>query len=212
MSKRAPVSAILIIVLTLIAGPLEANSLGVNAGCAMEGNFGLEVSLDGGINKVFVADTSPSGETVYRASFLIRHNGISMVERSGHSIFNVRSASPPRNVILLFFRRAVNRDGYNIIAKLREDDDRQRNKGKLTIADSEVGPVEIQIEWAAGDGSGNGILRMWKRGVLRVDRSDIDNDTWVIDDVRLGAPKGVDATSIGTYCLDDFQSFRTLAP
>lgn len=54
-----------------LAAGVQAATLNVNAGAALEGSFGLEIIMDGTTTGSYVADDSPNNETTYRAVFLI---------------------------------------------------------------------------------------------------------------------------------------------
>lgn len=68
--KKSTGLTILIGIVALAAGPAMADSLSVNAVAAMNGtNYGLEVLHDNS-SVAYVQDDTPAGETIYRFSFL----------------------------------------------------------------------------------------------------------------------------------------------
>ena len=97
---------------------------------------------------------------------------------------------------------------YKIKAYSKQDSGKWTYGGKISI----TSPSLIEYEWTAGTGSGNGTMRIWKNGVLKESFSNIDNDTQFIDRVRLGANARIDATTTGSLYLDEFESYRTVAP
>lgn len=65
-----------IVGLALIASPVAADTLTVNASAAMAGtNYGLDVMHDNS-SVAYVQDDSPSGESIYRFSYLFDPNNI----------------------------------------------------------------------------------------------------------------------------------------
>lgn len=213
MSKRSILVLVASLAMTFGAtSAFAANSLDVNTSAAIVGTYGLEVLIDGtdNGNAVFVADTTPAAETVYRFGFRIGHNSLSMDEGTGHPIFMGRQGSGGGNIIRIFMRRQGG--NYKIVCRARKDAGGTGFCGQFTFA-----PVNTRftLEWMAGDGSGNGLIRLYKGDNLQAERTNFDNDTFVIDTARLGAPQGIPPTAPntdGSFYLDDFSSFRTLAP
>ncbi len=198
-----------LVMLFAASGALATNGLEVTPDAAIAGVYGLEVLVDGSANAAYVADTHPTAEAAYRASFRIGHNNLSMSEGSSHAVFLGRMANGQGNVLRLFMsQRGGN---YKLRCWWKKDGGGTGFCGQLTFA-----PVNtrITVEWAqsTGPGDNNGIIRLFKGDVLKVERTNLDNDTYVIDTVRLGLPQGATATTSGSFYLDDFTSFRTLSP
>jgi len=55
---------------------LIGSDIAVNGTAALEGSFGMQVGVSTGSQLAFVQDDSPSGETIYRASFVINPNDV----------------------------------------------------------------------------------------------------------------------------------------
>ncbi len=188
---------------------LAANDLAVNADAAIDGLYGLEVLVDGSANPAFVADTHPTQEVAYRASFRIGHNGLSMAEGTSHAVFLGRMANGGGNVLRLFMvRQGAN---YKLRCRWKRDTGGTGFCGQLTFA-----PVHtrVTVEWAAATapGADDGLVRLFKGDALKAEKTTLDNDTLVIDTARLGLPQAAAATTVGSFFLDDFASFRTLSP
>ena len=185
------------------------NSLDVNMAAAIVGTYGLEVLVDGSSNPVYVAETDATNdETVYRGEFRMRHNDVAMDNGTGHIVFLSRRGGPVINNYRLFIKR-IN-DEYKITARAKKDGAGTANCGKTTFGAG--GGMRVGFEWVAGDGVNPGECRLFRNGVEVFENATLDNDTMEFDSVRFGAPSGVSATTIGSYYLDDFSSFRTLAP
>ncbi len=213
MSKRS--ISVLVASLAMILGATGAfadNSLAVTPAAAIVGNYGLSVIVDGSPNAVFVADTTPAAETVYRVSFRVAHNNISMDDGDVFAIFMGRQGSGVGNVLRLFTKRIGG--NYKIRCRWKKDLGGTGFCGQFNFA-----PVNtfMTLEFVASSGAGadDGVLRLTKGSTVQFEKTNADNDTFVIDTARWGLPQGVPASSSttnGTFYLDDFASFRTLAP
>ena len=213
MSKRSIL--VLVASLALTSGATSAfaaNSLDVNGAAAIVGNYGLEVLVDGSSNQAFVADTTPAGETVYRASFRIAHNNISMDPGNVHAVFMGRQAGGTGNVLRLFMKNIGG--NYKIRCRFKRDLGGTGFCGQFNFA-----PINtfLTVEWmaATSDGANDGRIRLTKGSTVQFDKMNADTDTFVIDTARLGLPQAVPASSSttnGSFYLDDFASFRTMGP
>jgi hypothetical protein len=69
---------------------------------------------------------------------------------------------------------------------------------------------QIEVEWEASElvGPHTGQLKLFIDSVQKANLTGIDNDTFRIDQVRLGAVGGIDTTPRGEYFLDLFESFH----
>ncbi len=206
--SRPYVTMVGLAILLGASGALGANDLAVTTDAAIAGNYGLEVLADGSPNATFVADQTPADETVYRFSFRIAHNNLSMAGDTGHAISMARMGGAG-NVIRLFMRRQG--DAYKIRCRWKRDAGGTGFCGQFTFA-----PVNtrLTLEWqqATGDQSHDGIIRLYKGDTLKAERTNLSNATFAIDTMRLGLPQGASPTTSGSFYIDDFLSFRTLAP
>lgn len=212
MSKRSITVPLVSLAMIFVAtGAFAVNSLDVNADAALGGsNFGLEVLVDGSANGVFVADTSPNDELVYRAEFRANRNDMSMDDGASHAILFGRRGGPTINNIRVFMKFID--PEFKVTVRAKKDGAGTANCGKTTFAPG--GGVRIGIEWVAATGaaSGDGECRLFRNGVEVFENTTLQNFDMEVDAVRFGAPDGVGATSTGSFYLDDFSSFRTLAP
>ena len=209
MSKRSIL--VLVASLALVLGATSAfadNSLAVTNAAAIVGNFGLEVITDGSSNSAFVQDVTPDSETVYRAGFRMNPNGIAMDEGSLHAIMMGRMQGGQGNIIRLYIRRQGGT--YKLRCRWKKDGGGTGFCGQFTFAPNNT---RITVEWVQSDGSDNGRVRLTKGTSVEADRMGLANGTFDIDTVRLGMPQGTNnPTTNGTYYVDEFESFRTLAP
>jgi hypothetical protein len=214
MSKRSIFVLATLTVIFSAGSAFAANSLDVNMPAAIEGVYGLEVLVDGAdsANAVYVQDATPESEEVYRATFRIAHHDLAMNEDDGHAIMMGRMLGGNGNIIRLYMKRQGGT--YKL---------RCRWKKNLAITGTgfcgqfTFAPVNtlVTVEWIKGaDGASNGRVRLTKGTNVQADRTDLANDDFDIDTLRLGLPQGIPAGdgTAGSYYIDDFQSFRTLAP
>lgn len=210
----------------LIGGSaMAATSLSVLPIAAMDGtNYGLVVTFDGSTSTAYVQDDSPTDETTYRASFWIdRSGGITMDNCSGgcvtsHTMFLMREDTAGTVVRVMLRRLAAdNANGprYAVRVGTKSNGGTFSYVGGVVLSETSK-KKNIMIEWQAGNG--NGVTRISKRNAsadawnLQAEVTTLTNDNYNIDYVRLGATSSVDATTTGDLWLDEFESYRTLAP
>ena len=58
----------------------------------------------------------------------------------------------------------------------------------------------------------DGSVRLFKNGRFETQDSSLNNYDYAVDKARFGATNVAGATTSGSYYLDEFSSFRTLAP
>ncbi len=214
MSKRSILVSIASLAMIFGAtSAFAANSLDVNMDAAIIGVYGLEVLVDGSSNATFVASTEATDETVYRVSFRANPNDISMDDGKSSSMFMGRMAGGSGNVIRLYMRRQGG--NYKVRYKWKKDPGSPGPGtgycGQFTFAPNNTW---ITAEWvqasnAQGD---NGSCALYKGNNLMFSRDNLTNETYDIDTARLGLPQAPHPNTSGSFYLDDFASFRTLAP
>ncbi len=224
------------VVALAIAPILHAASLSVNGGAALEGSFGLEVLMND-TSSAYVMDDSPVNETVYRAEFLLDLNDLNFSASSGpssnHSILKLWDMDVPgplpRQHVIIGIR--LGGDGkYKVFCKLIQYDGATSwpiwrtdlgSPMELNLPSTAGGyPVGVRVEFVQGTTGGGGA-----DGIVRFARyTNFDPGNWNtkehvavlnylldVDRAYFGA-MAADATSTGSFYLDSFQSFRTLAP
>jgi len=72
-------------------------------------------------------------------------------------------------------------------------------------------PHYIKLDWKASSAAGanNGYVTLWIDGAQKANLTGVDNDTRLIDRIRLGAVAGLDTGTRGTYYFDAFEARRT---
>jgi hypothetical protein len=155
-------------------------------------------------NVIYVTDDSPNAEPRYRARFYFDPNSIAMVNGDVHRIFYGYSGAS-KVVLRVEFRR--NSNLYQLRVGVLNDGSSWTNSGWITITDA---PHAIELDWQAATAAGanNGGLTLWIDGMQQANLTSVDNDTWRMDRVQLGAVNGIDTCTRGTYYFDAFESRR----
>lgn len=181
----------------------DSGDLSISTAAALQGTYGLQADVDDN-NSIYVTDDSPDAETHYRARFYFDPNSITMAENDRHFILTAYSGASTINVRLNF--KYIS-SSYQLSALVRTDTT-ETGTGFYTLSDA---PHAIEIEWQAAsyDGANDGFLSLWIDGVVQQTLSGIDNDTWQIDTISMGAVNGVDTGTRGTYYFDTFESRRS---
>ena len=146
---------------------------------------------------MYVRDDSPNAETRYRARFYFDPNSISMA--SGSYVYLLTGRDPANTVILYiqFYRSSA---GYQLRARAYDSGlANYVNTAYVTITDA---THVVEADWG-----NDGHLSFWVDGVQQASLTGIQNSSYVMDSVRLGA--GYMAGTIsGTFYLDAFESQR----
>lgn len=209
---------ILAVAALLAPAAFAQNSLAVNNAAALNGtSFGLEVSLDGSTNSVFVEESDlTNDETVYRGQFWLDPNSLSMAAGSRFAAIVIRTDGGG-NIGRLQLNRNAADTSYRVRYQHRNaagDYVGTRLGGNgtkfISIGDN---PVLVTFEATIGGGGvgfiqitvdDNGTVTTHERGPFG---NAANGD---IDAVRAGA-RGTSAALNGSYYFDEFESFRTLA-
>jgi len=177
--------------------------LNVTAGAALSGTYGLAITID---NKSanYVLDDSPAGEDRYRARFYFDPNDLTMGAGDSHVIF----VGLQEGVGTLFkYILAPLGSDYQLRVGMRNDAGRFHYSSWHVLTDE---PHTLEIDWLAATGVdlNDGYLTLYIDGALAQTISGLDTDTLRVDESRLGAHAGIDATTNGTYYFDAFASRR----
>lgn len=167
--------------------------------------FGMRVAFSAsGQQNAFVRDDSPACEKDYWATFNVRATGLSMANGTGHLMFRGREPGVPS----IFLAQAVRDFGGNqVIYVLGYHDD--GSFAFPAIADF-MTQNRFTIEWhqSTGVDTNDGIIRLYKGTNLVGEVTNLDNDTFCIEFVEMGAFGGIDATTTGEIHFDEFMSTR----
>lgn len=207
--------------LLLVNGPLSAqNTIEVTEACATEGTYGLQVNFNGSNSRAYVQDQSPADEAVYRASFDFNPNGINMAQGDAHSFFTAWRTDVWDGVgnVPAFQLYIYNRSGKYVfrgIVSYNADNKRLATRflplGPVGSANVSKIIVEFKTASASGVGDGSLTIALDRESGIVSKTVASKNSAMFIDWVNLGPFQSIDPTTTGSYCFDDFQSFRTLA-
>lgn len=114
------------------------------------------------------------------------------------------------HVRLLLKQLGNNRFELRLLA--RENSGRFRFVGSAEVRRNEWTLVTVLWARAGTNGLDKGLAALSTDGNLRGPKGNFDNDQFAIDTVRLGFLKRAGAAKNGSFYLDDFSSFRSLAP
>lgn len=224
----------LIAALVLIApAALAQNSLSVTSAAAMgngvaqntcsgdaqPGPCGLELHWEPGqTNLAFVQDDSPNGETVYRARWFMDLNNFDMPAQKrnfffiNHGLYS--GTGNPQNTVL---RMPIGFANNLHIIGMEVWDNQLNRKGVPWCIVPSDGPFEVQIEFTAGNvpNPGSARLQIFEGGVEtcnHIAAGGIQNGAFNINFQTLltRAEGGLNTPSV--IYIDEFSSFRTLAP
>jgi predicted outer membrane repeat protein len=181
----------------------DAGDLSVSTAAALEGSQGLQAVIDDN-TAIYMVDDTPNAEPHYLARFHFDPNSISMANGDAHVLLRGYSGS---STVALRVEFGYSAGSYQIRAGLMNDGSAFTNTNWFPLTDA---PHIIQVDWrsASGVGANNGGLVLWIDGVQQQLVAGIDNDTWRIDRIRLGANAGIDSGTRGTYYFDAFESQR----
>jgi hypothetical protein len=180
----------------------DGGDLSVAVGAALHGSYGMSIFIQDTDGKG-VNDTTPIAETRHRCRFYIDPNGLSMGEGDTFQLLYLSDSGFNEAYHLNLKYTAAN--GYQILAVDRTDDAWDKDTGWWTIT-NDVHCIEIDWQASSGVGNNDGRLQLWIDGVSKIEVTDIDSDTETIDLLWWGAPFELDATTSGTFYLDDFAS------
>lgn len=212
MSRVLRVTSVVALLLVALAGApaLADTAISVSGAAAIAGSFGMRVGFDGGTGNAFVQDNSPNAEKIYYAQFKLRNDSLVLADGQTHQVFRARQggSAPVIRVQYTNPAGAENRTTMQVFAAL--------DGGAFTprIGSFVQSQHRVTIEWkaATAPGANNGYIRLYKGTTFVGEFTGLDNDTFAIDDVQLGAFAGVDATTSGFADFDDFISTRTAIP
>ena len=153
-----------------------------------------------------MVDWSPFQDKQYRARFYFDPNTATVDINSPVQIFNGYSRDLPALRIALQRIYVNNVYQYQLRSESANDLGYWNSTPWITITDN-FHAVEIQWNAASGLGNNNGVLNFWVDGNLRASLNSIDNDTFEIDSVKLGAIAGL-INMPGSIFFDEFISRR----
>jgi hypothetical protein len=188
----------------LLAWPSRVTDgdLSAAANAALSGVMVMQAVVDDNTS-IFVTDDSPNAERRYRAAFSFDPNTITMLPNDSYNLFyGYRGTS----TAILYIELRYYNGQYQVRALTLNDGATWKTTNFTTLTDA---PHRLEVEWRAATavGTNDGTLAFWLDGVLVQLITGLDNDTRVIDRVRLGV-WGIDNGTRGTIYFDAFESRR----
>jgi len=150
---------------------------------------------------MYLRDDSPQSEPRYRVGFYFDPNSLTMAGGNMHRLLAGRNATADIFNLDIRYRGGA----YQIRGGLRTDAGTYAYTAWYALSDA---PHAIELDWqaAAGPGSSDGYLSLWLDQTLQQTKGGIDNDTYRIEEVRLGPQSGLDSGTAGTELFDEFIS------
>lgn len=183
----------------------DGGDLSVTGSAAMAGtNYGLSVMIDDTVS-IFGAVTlgTPDTSGKLRARFYLDPNSLTMSNTTGHYIFNTKHTTSSGNDLCEVSLYRSGAGEYQIQAHMYLDSGTAVTSA-YTISDAPH-YIEIYLQRATNSTSNDGSLQLWIDGVSKETLSGRDNyDRFVsFGYCKMGATFGVDATTGGTYYMDE---------
>jgi serine protease len=182
----------------------DGGDLSVSAAAALVGTRGMSILFDD-TRALYVTDETPTAEARYRARFRFDPNGVVLPNALSHVIFYGYQGT---NVVVTRLEFRNYNGAYQLRGSLRRDDNTWRASSWYTISDA---PHVVELDWqaATAPGANNGSLTLWIDAAQKGPFGSIDNDTYRVDRIRLGAVGGLDVGTAGSYYFDAFKSTRS---
>ncbi len=203
--------------IALFTLPLGAqNTLSVTNTSALEGNYGLEINLDGtSSDKAYVETNAPNNETHVKVRFMLRaENATNIKDDSSLRILYFARDVAPAVFLVGFLRHDLENDGdrtyrFNVWAR--------QNSGNFTFVggvwlsfDNSPKTHQLEVEWRAGNGDGFVCVRRLTPSYKEVCKNNLATSAFDIDYFRFGLVQNPAAQVNGavTYYLDEFEAYR----
>lgn len=201
--KAQPSSLFLVsyVFATILAMPaLADNTLSVVPRMTMEGTQVLKISLEGSTNHAYVQSNEPNNTPTFTQDWLMKKKTLDMDAQKKVCFAMTKRKAPARPVYRAFIRK-------NLLGKLK----------MIVVVEQESGPpvrinafrvpggtFRVTLEYASATNadSNDGVLRVYKNGVLESERTNLDNPD-PVGRARIGHCGG---TGTGFYFLDDYRS------
>jgi Zn-dependent metalloprotease len=171
--------------------------LSVSPAAALVGSNGMQVLIND-TTALYVNDTTPNAEARYRARFYFNPNSITMATGDYTTLLQGRDTSSTIILTIQFNRSST---GYQLRA--RAYDSRLANWVNTPYVTISNALHSVEVDWGS-----DGHLSFWIDGVQQGSLIGINNSSYRMDSVRLGATYITATTVNGTYYLDAFESRR----
>ncbi len=180
------------------------NDFSVDPGIGFEGRINTAIASP----LPHLVDETPDGEKNYWAIYRINLDPLTLAlgEDIGQFV-GFRSTGVPEFRVVLRRNAAPAENRLVIQARDNVAGGLVEFPEELTVP---AGYNFVNVWWRTGDGKGQFMVSV--NGAPSIGFVNLENGTGRIDEVKVGFVDGTSATTTGSYYLDDFSSFRTLAP
>lgn len=232
MKHKSLLTAFVVVALALMASGVYAHSLAVTAPGLSGTGFKLELQyLGADPSLAFVSDNTPDNETIYRAKVTLNLNGADTNSfRAGSGFFyffqafgdgyfagvgGCAGAATARPAIRLGIQKAGT--NYGIRAFTFDNQCNRRGTLPACLIGNTSADVDVQVQWQQrqGGATDNFSLQTFEGGVMTCDVSETVQNTAIsiTDSILLTLPDAASPVTVDTTIfVDEFESFRTLAP
>ncbi|MCP3957538.1 MAG: hypothetical protein GY719_06765 [bacterium] len=182
--------------------------LDVTERAALQGRYGLEVTVDESSEHAYLVDDSPEAEITYNSSFLLNPNSIEMSGNDGRIIFSALAADGDDWKTLLQIRLRRSGSQYQLRLDTYLDNGTLVQLPATGWADIDDEPlsVRLRLHAATGRGAGNGEAELSINGTTVGEAATLANGQAIVERVRFGLAGGTDPTE-GVFYLDYFRSW-----
>ena len=179
------------------ASSTNGGNLRVSPDAALSGGFGMQATFTN-TTTMLVRDESPSAEPRYRARFYFNPNSISMA--SGNNITLLQGLDASNQIV---FSIQFNRSNTAYQLRARAYDSQLVTFTNTPYVNISNAKHYVEVDW-----SNDGHLTFWIDGTQQGSLTGINNSTYTIEKVRLGAPTLSITSTSGTFYIDAFESRR----
>jgi uncharacterized repeat protein (TIGR02543 family) len=183
----------------------NSGNLGVSTDAADQGIYGLKVNISS-TSSMYARYYPPILEDEYHAQFRFHPNSLSLANGKAHYIYDGMHYVTGSRLIRLEI--LSENSEHKLRVQVRRDDGTYASTGKYVISNDWH---TIQVGWkaASADGSHDGMAELWIDDVLMESLTGVDNDLLLLNELRFGAPSGLDTGTIGAMLFDDFTTHRS---
>jgi len=184
----------------------DGGDLSAAAPAALAGSYGMQALIDDTAS-IYVRDDTPDLESSYYARFEFDPNSITVSGGdASHAIFWVSYNAGPAAFKVGFGWVS---GAYALQGGAFDESQGFRVSPMVTLSDA---PHTIELYWQAASGAGadDGQFVFWVDGVEYANLTNLDNETYKVEYVRLGAVSGLDSGTSGSEYFDVFESRRQL--
>jgi hypothetical protein len=170
--------------------------LSASTASAMFGSYGMQAVITG-TTDLYVEDWSPTKETHYSTRFYFDPHSVSIPNGGSFYILS-------NNDLRILLKN--NAGTYQLRADIYKEDTNSWMTGSfINITNSRQ---LLEVEWKAASSAlvHDGYLKFWINDSLVDTRSNVDNDTRVVNYIDLGAMWSIPSGTSGTIYFDAFES------